>query len=218
MLSVINSPEQTCCVDHPNNIWAQGDSLEYPKSYDFCHDQVNSRTFWLKTQQCHCGLLDKWYILCVFVPRIPAQTWEIYKLSANLLSNLFNDRLLLHRCAHVGGVQWGPPSLRQPHQFGGGGNPKRRPPAPEATLGPRHHLPAHGVVLEGGKLMMFTCATASFCWIYSLLLYCWQKPEDRPCFTLLLHELASISWLTTTAAFYDYKLSHIYFIYWVVAT
>lgn len=148
------------------------------------------------TQQCQCGLLDKRYILCFFVPRIPAQTCEKHANSRPTFPQIFfTNRSLLHRCAHVGGVQWGPPSLWQPHQCGGGGNPERGPPTPETTLGPRCHLPAHGLVLEGGKLMMFTCATAEFCGIYSLLLYRWQKPEDRPCFALLLHELTSISWL-----------------------
>lgn len=175
--------------------------------------------FWLKTQDCHCLLLKKWDILAFFVPGRPAQTCEKYASSAPSFSQISWTTAR----SSTGVLMWEVYSEgRLPYDNRTNSEVVETLNAGLRLLKPRLAPDAIYLLMEWcWKEVSSWCShvlTASFCWIYSLLLYWWQKPEDRPCFTLLLHELASISWPTTAAACSNYKLNHIYFIYWVVST
>lgn len=69
------------------------------------------------------------------------------------------------------------------------------------------HIPA-GDIQNTAKLFVIMC---SFFVCFPALT---QKPEDRPSFALLLHELASLSDLWSKI--WGYRNSYIYFIYWFI--
>lgn len=54
------------------------------------------------TQQCRCGLLDKWHILCFFVPQIAAQTCEKHANSTPTFSQI----ALKTTCSSTGVLMW----------------------------------------------------------------------------------------------------------------
>lgn len=66
----------------------------------------------LATQRCQYWSLDKRNNLCFLFPRMSAQVREgTFDHHSNRPLHLSNDRSLPRRCAHVGGVQRGPPPL-----------------------------------------------------------------------------------------------------------